>query len=317
MADTGIPTHEDIVAAHDRIRPWIHRTPVLTSATLDRMSGAELAFKCENLQQAGAFKVRGAGNAVLGLPEAQADAGVATHSSGNHGAALCWAAGRRGIPATVVMPEGASRAKVRAVEAYGGTIVTCGPTLEARERTLAEVTGRTGATFVHPYDDARVIAGQATCAVELHEDAGLLDAVVAPVGGGGLVSGTALALATLAPGTRIYAAEPANADDAHRSLHAGERVAAASPDTIADGLRASLGELTWHVLSRHVSDVLLLSEARIVDAMRLVWERMKIVIEPSSAVAVAAVLDNPRLFAGRRVGVILTGGNVDLDALPW
>lgn len=281
------------------------------------MSGARLAFKCENLQKAGAFKVRGATNAVFGLTDGQAARGVATHSSGNHGLALSRAAGCRGIRATVVMPEGASRAKARAVEGYGGEIVTCGPTLGARERTLAELVERTGADVVHPYNDPRVIAGQATCALELHEDAGALDAVVAPIGGGGLISGTALALATVAPDTRIYAAEPANADDACRSLRAGRIVEARAPDTVADGLRTSLGNLTWHFVSQHVSDVLPVTEERIIDAMRLVWERMKIVIEPSSAVAVAAVLDNPALFDGRRVGVILTGGNVDLYDLPW
>lgn len=312
-----IPDYDDVERARERIGPWIHRTPVLTSATLDRMSGARLSFKCENLQKAGAFKVRGATNAVFGLTDAQAARGVATHSSGNHGLALSRAAGCRGVRATVVMPEGASRAKARAVEAYGGEIVTCAPTLEARERTLADVVERTGADVVHPYDDARVIAGQATCALELHEDAGALDAVVAPIGGGGLVSGTALALAAVAPGTRIYAAEPANADDAHRSLHAGRLVTIEAPDTVADGLRTSLGDLTWHFVTNRVSDVLLVSEERIIHAMRLVWERMKIVIEPSSAVAVAAILDTPGLFRGQRVGVILSGGNVDLDALPW
>lgn len=281
------------------------------------MSGARLAFKCENLQKAGAFKVRGATNAVFVLTDGQAARGVATHSSGNHGLALSRAAGCRGIRATVVMPEGASRAKARAVEGYGGEIVACGPTLEARERTLAELVERTGADVVHPYNDSRVIAGQATCALELHEDAGALDAVVAPIGGGGLISGTALALAAVAPGTQVYAAEPANADDAHRSLRAGRIVEAVAPDTVADGLRTSLGDLTWHFVSQHVSDVLLVTEERIIEAMRLVWERMKIVIEPSSAVAVAAVLDNPALFSGRRVGVILTGGNVDLHDLPW
>ena len=261
--------------------------------------------------------MRGATNAVFGLTEEQAAHGVATHSSGNHGLALSRAAGCRGIRATVVMPEGASRAKARAVAHYGGDIVTCAPTLEARERTLAELVARTGASIVHPYNDARVIAGQATCALELQEDAGTLDAVVAPIGGGGLISGTALALATVAPDTRIYAAEPANADDAYRSLRKGALVEADAPDTIADGLRASLGDLTWQFVERYVSDVLLTTEDQAIDAMRRVWERMKIVIEPSSAVAVAAVLANPELFRGQRVGVILTGGNVDLDDLPW
>ena len=312
-----IPDFDDISLARERIQPWIHRTPVLTSVTLDRMSGARLSFKCENLQKAGAFKVRGATNAVYSLDDAQASRGVATHSSGNHGLALSRAAGCRGIRATVVMPRGASRAKSRAVETYGGEIVTCDPTMAARQRTLAEVIERTGADVIHPYNDARVIAGQATCALELHEDAGPFDAVVAPIGGGGLISGTALTLAALAPGTRIYAAEPANADDAYRSLQAGRLVTADAPDTIADGLRASLGDMTWEIVREGVTDVLLASEDEITDAMRLVWERMKIVIEPSSAVAIAVILARPELFRDQRVGVILTGGNVDLDDLPW
>lgn len=312
-----IPDFDDMALARERIQPWIHRTPVLTSATLDRMSGARLSFKCENLQKAGAFKVRGATNAVFGLDDERAARGVATHSSGNHGLALSRAAGCRGIRATVVMPAGASRAKARAVATYGGEIVTCDAGMAARERTLAEVIERTGADVVHPYNDARVIAGQATCALELHEDAGPFDAVVVPIGGGGLISGTALTLAAIAPETRIYAAEPANADDAYRSLHDGQLVTADAADTIADGLRASLGDLTWTIVRERVSDVLLASEAEIVDAMRLVWERMKIVIEPSSAVAVAVVLGHPECFRNQRIGVILTGGNVDLYDLPW
>jgi len=311
------PDFDDVSLARERIQPWIHRTPVLTSATLDRMSGARLSFKCENLQKAGAFKARGATNAVFGLDGEQASRGVATHSSGNHGLALSRAAACRGVRATVVMPHGASRAKTRAVATYGGEIVTCDATMAARERTLAEVVDRTGADIVHPYNDARVIAGQGTCALELHEDAGPFDAVVAPIGGGGLISGTALTLAALAPQTRIYAAEPANADDACRSLQGGRLVTADAPDTIADGLRASLGDLTWAVVREHVTDVLLATEEEIIDAMRLVWERMKILIEPSSAVAVAAMLGHPELFRGQRVGIIITGGNVDLDDLPW
>ncbi|MFW5969148.1 MAG: pyridoxal-phosphate dependent enzyme [Halofilum sp. (in: g-proteobacteria)] len=311
------PDFNDIAHARDRIEPWIHRTPILTSATLDRMSGARLSFKCENLQKAGAFKVRGAANAVFGLDDERAAYGVATHSSGNHGLALSRAAQCRGIPATVVMPRGASRAKSRAVATYGGEIVTCDATMASRERTLAAVVGRTGADIVHPYNDARVIAGQATCALELHEDAGPFDAVVTPIGGGGLISGTALTLTHLAPRTRIYAAEPVNADDAWRSVQGGRLVTVDAPDTIADGLRASLGDITWEIVRERVTDVLLASEDEIVDAMRLVWERMKIVIEPSSAVAVAVVLANPDVFRDQRVGVILTGGNVDLDDLPW
>ncbi len=312
-----VPTFDDVRRAHARIYPWIHRTPVLASDTLDRMSGARLFFKCENLQKAGAFKVRGASNAVFSLDDEQAERGVATHSSGNHALSLSYAAACRGTPCTVIMPRTASRAKMRAVTGYGGEIVTCEPSLAAREAALNNLVERTGASFVHPYNDHRVIAGQATCVRELLDDSGQLDAVVAPIGGGGMISGTALSLATIAPDTRIYAAEPANADDAHRSLKAGHIIEDDAPDTVADGLRVSLRELTWHFVRRHVSDILLTTEEEIIDAMRLVWERMKIVIEPSSAVAVAVVLKHPDIFRDRRVGIILTGGNVDMYRLPW
>ena len=312
-----IPSFDDARAAHERIKPWIHRTPVLTSETLDRMSGARLFFKCENLQKAGAFKVRGATNAVFSLTDEEAARGVATHSSGNHALSLSRAAGCRGIPGTVIMPETASRAKMRAVEGYGGEIITCKPSLEARERTLNDLVERTGANFVHPYNDHRVITGQATCSLELNEDAGPLDAVVAPIGGGGMISGTSLTISSIAPDTRIYAAEPKNADDAYRSFKAGYIIEDDAPDTVADGLKVSLRDLSWHFVSSYVTDILLTTEEEIIDAMRLVWERMKIVIEPSSAVAVAAILKNPDVFRGQRVGVILTGGNVDMYKLPW
>ena len=312
-----IPNFDDVRVAHERIRPWIHRTPVLTSETLNRMSGAELFFKCENLQKAGAFKVRGATNAVFSLTDEEAARGVATHSSGNHALSLSRAAGCRGIPGTVIMPETASRAKMRAVEGYGGRIITCKPSLEARESTLNTMVERSGANFVHPYNDHRVIAGQATCSLELTEDVGPLDAVVAPIGGGGMISGTSLTISTIAPETRIYAAEPSNADDAYRSFKAGYMIEDDAPETVADGLKVSLRGLTWHFVNSYVSSVLLVTERDIIDAMRLVWERMKIVVEPSSAVAVAAVLNNPHTFLGQRVGVILTGGNVDMYKLPW
>lgn len=312
-----IPSFDDVQAAHARIEPWIHRTPVVTCETLDRISGANLLFKCENLQKAGAFKVRGATNAVFSLTGEEAARGVATHSSGNHALSLSRAAQCRGIQGTVIMPETASKAKMRAVAGYGGEIITCAPSLEARERTLEELVERTGANFVHPYNDHRVIAGQATCALELNEDAGPLDAVIAPIGGGGMISGTSLTLSSVSPHTRIYAAEPANADDAHRSLNAGYMIEDDAPDTVADGLRVSLRKLTWHFVSKHVTAILLVTERDIIEAMRLVWERMKLVIEPSSAVAVAAVLNNPHTFLGQRVGVILTGGNVDMYKLPW
>ncbi len=312
-----IPTYEDVAAAHERIAPHIHRTPVLTSGFIDGLAGAALFFKCENLQKAGAFKVRGASNAVFGLDDAQAGRGVATHSSGNHALSLSYAAGRRGIPCSVVMPRTAPQAKKSAVRGYGGKITECEPSTSSREATFAEVQAATGAEFVHPYNDARVIAGQATCAKELVAQVDGLDAVIAPIGGGGMVSGTCLALSNLAPDIDVYAAEPAQADDACRSLKAGRIIADDAPETVADGLRVPLKELTWHFVSHHVADILTVPEKDIVDAMRLIWHRMKIVVEPSSAVALAAVLNNSDVFAGRRVGVILTGGNVDLGALPW
>ncbi|MGP1397689.1 MAG: beta-hydroxyaspartate dehydratase BhcB [Inquilinaceae bacterium] len=312
-----LPTFDDVRAAHARIKPYIHRTPVLTSRYFDGLSGADLFFKCENFQKTGAFKARGASNAVFGLTDAQAARGVATHSSGNHGQALAYAAGRRGITATIVMPRTAPEPKKAAVRGYGGEVLECDPSTAAREAMVAELVGRTGADFVHPYNDPRVIAGQGTCALELHREVGPLDAVVAPIGGGGMISGTALTLSALSPNTRIYAAEPKNADDAYRSFHAGHIIEDDAPQTVADGLKVSLRPRTWHFVSTHVTDVLLATEEEIVDAMQIIWQRMKIVIEPSCAVPLATILKNRSLFAGKRVGVILTGGNVDLKKLPW
>jgi threonine dehydratase len=312
-----IPTFDDVKAAHERIKPYVHRTPVLTSSYFNGLTGAELFFKCENFQKAGAFKARGASNAVFGLNEALAAKGVATHSSGNHGLSLSYAGGRRGIPVTVVMPRTAPEAKKAAVRGYGGRIVECEPSTTSREAVFAEVVAESGADFVHPYNDPRVIAGQATCSKEMVEDIGDLDAVIAPIGGGGMVSGSCLTLSNISPMTRIYAAEPLNADDACRSFKAGHIIADDAPETVADGLKVPLKELTWHFVSKHVTDILLATEDEIVDAMYLTWQRMKIVIEPSSAVALATILKNKNLFAGKRVGVILTGGNVDLKKLPW
>ncbi len=312
-----IPDYGDVLVAHERIGPHIHRTPVLTSSYLDRLTGAKLFFKCENFQKAGAFKVRGASNAVFGLDEATAARGVATHSSGNHALSLSYAAGRRGIPVTVVMPRTAPEAKKAAVRGYGGTIVECEPSTSSREAVFAEVQERTGAEFVHPYNDPRIVAGQATCSKEMVEDLGELDAVVAPIGGGGMVSGCCLTLSSIAPSTKIYAAEPLAADDACRSFKAGRIIADDAPQTVADGLKVPLKELTWHFVSRHVTDILTAGEEEIVEAMRLTWQRMKIVVEPSSSVPLATILKNPSVFAGKRVGVILTGGNVDLNKLPW
>jgi len=312
-----IPTYDEVVAAHERIQPYIHRTPVLTSRYFNQRTGAELFFKCENFQKAGAFKARGASNAVFGLSEEQAARGVATHSSGNHGLCLSYAAGRRGIKATVVMPHTAPAAKKEAVRGYGGIVVECEPSTSSREAVFAEVVAQSGADFVHPYNDPRVIQGQATCSKELVEDVGGLDAVIAPIGGGGMVSGSCLTLSNIAPNTRIYAAEPHNADDAYRSFKAGHIIADDAPNTVADGLKVPLKDLTWHFVSNHVTDIFTVTEEAIVEAMYLCWQRMKIVMEPSSAVAVAALLKNPEVFAGKRVGVILTGGNVDLKKLPW
>jgi len=312
-----IPTLDDMVTAHERIKPYIHRTPVLTSTFLNDLTGAELFFKCENFQKAGAFKVRGASNAVFGLSDDKLEKGVATHSSGNHALSLSYAAGRRGIPCTVVMPRTAPQAKKDAVIGYGGRIVECAPSTTSREETFAEVIQQTGAEFVHPYNDPRVIAGQGTCSHELVHQVDGLNAVVAPIGGGGMISGTCLTLSNLAPDVKIYAAEPEQADDAYRSFKAGHIIADDAPDTVADGLKVPLKELTWHFVSRHVTDILTASDPEIVDAMKLIWRRMKMVIEPSSAVPLAVILKNREIFAGQRVGIIVTGGNVDLDRLPW
>jgi len=312
-----IPTYDDVLIAHERIKPYIHETPVLTSQFINELTGAELFFKCENFQKAGAFKVRGACNAVFGLDEATASIGVATHSSGNHALSLSYAAGRRGIPVTVVMPRTAPQAKKDAVRGYGGTIVECEPSTSSREAVFAEVVAESGAEFVHPYNDPRVIAGQGTCSKELIAQVENLDAVVAPIGGGGMTSGTCLTLSNIAPEVKIYAAEPLNADDAARSFRAGHIIADDAPETVADGLKVPLKDLTWNFVSNHVTDILTATEEEIVDAMKLIWKRMKIVMEPSSAVPLAIILKNPELFKGKRIGVIITGGNVDLDTLPW
>ena len=311
------PTLADIQAAAARIKPYAHRTPVLTCTSLNRLVGAELFCKCENFQKVGAFKFRGACNAVFSLSEPEAQHGVATHSSGNHAAAVALAAQLRGIKAHIVMPDNAPAVKKAAVAGYGGTIVYCAPTLAAREATLERVVHETGATFIHPYNDARVIAGQGTAALEILTDVPDLDVLMAPVGGGGLLSGTALATTALAPATQVIAAEPEAADDAYRSLHEGRIIPALDPRAIADGLRTSLGELTFAIIQRHVHQIVTVSEAAISSAMRHVWERMKIVIEPSAAVPIGALLERKSDLTGKRIGVILSGGNVDLDRLPW
>ena len=313
----NIPTYNDVETAQERIKPYIHKTPVLRSIYLNKISGAELYFKCENFQKAGAFKARGASNAVFGLSNEVALKGVVTHSSGNHGLSLAYAAGRKGIPVTVVMPHTAPEPKKAAVRGYRGTIVECEPSSKSREETSARVVAESGADFVHPYNDPRVISGQATCSLELLEQTGGLDAVIAPIGGGGMISGSCLAMSNVAPEIKIFAAEPKNADDAYRSFKAGYIIADDAPVTVADGLKVPLKDLTWHFVSKYVEDILIATEQEIIDAMKLIWQRMKIVIEPSSAVPLATILKNKNIFSGKRVGVIITGGNVDLDKLPW
>lgn len=317
MQPFSIPAKADIADAALRIKPYVHHTPVMTSAHLNEATNSLLYFKCENLQKAGAFKSRGAINAVLSLDEASARKGVATHSSGNHAAALARAARLRGITAHIVMPSNSSKVKIAAVEHYIGKITYCEPTLSSRESTLEKVIAATGATEIHPYNDLRIIAGQATAAMELIADHPELDLIVAPVGGGGLLSGTALAAHYFAKKTRVFAAEPEQADDAFQSFYQKKFIPSVNPDTIADGLRTSLGSLTYPIIRDYVEDIVIVSEASIISAMRLVWERMKIIIEPSSAVPVAAVLEHKIDIAGKHVGIILSGGNVDVDSLPW
>ena len=312
-----IPTYDDMLAAHERIKPHIRQTPVRTSDYLNDLTGAKLFFKCENFQEPGAFKVRGASNAVFGLTDEQAKKGVATHSSGNHASCLSYAAMLRGIPCNVVMPRTAPQAKKDTVRRYGGVITECEPSTSSREEVFAKVQAATGGDFVHPYNDPRVIAGQGTCSREFVEQTGGLDMVVAPIGGGGMISGTCLTLATLAPETRVIAAEPEQADDAYRSFKAGHIIADDAPKTIADGLLVPLKDLTWHFVKNHVSEIYTASDPEIIDAMKLIWKHLRVVMEPSSAVPLATVLKNPQAFKGKRVGIILTGGNVDLDKLPW
>ncbi len=310
-----LPEYSDVERAHETIHEYVHRTPVLTSAGINRIVGGNLFFKCENFQKVGAFKFRGACNAVFLLSKEEMVKGVATHSSGNHAAALALAAKMRGIPAYIVMPETSPGIKKRAVAAYGAHITFCEPTLQSRESTLAKVVKETGAAEIHPYNNFHVIAGQGTAAKELIEDEGAFDIIMAPVGGGGLISGTALAARRLLPDCKIVAAEPAGADDAYRSFHSKKRVPSENPKTIADGLLTSLGERNFNIILDKVDDIVTVSEERIVEAMRLVWERMKIIIEPSSAVPLAAILEGKVEVRNKKVGIILSGGNLDLDRL--
>src|SRR6266700_2498522 len=308
---------ERIRAAHERIRPYINRTPVLTSSRLDEASAASLFFKCENFQNIGAFKARGATNAVFSLDDAIARRGVATHSSGNHGAALARAAKLRGIPSHIVMPSNSAKVKDRTVEGYGARIVFCEPTEAARESACAEVIAKTGATSIHSFENEDVIAGQGTAALELLEDIADVDLVMCPVGGGGLLSGTAVAAKSMRPKIKVMSVEPANADDAAQSFRAGRLIRTEKKFTIADGLRTNVGAPNFEIIQRHVDDIVTVSEEAIITAMRTIWETMKIIIEPSAAVPYAAIVEGKIDIGGKRVGIVLTGGNVDLDALPW
>jgi threonine dehydratase len=305
-----------IRAAHQRIGPYVTRTPVLTSSRLDEASGASLFFKCENFQKIGAFKARGATNAVFALDDATAKPGVATHSSGNHGAALARAAKLRKIPAHIVMPENSTKAKVRAVESYGAHLVFCEPTQTAREAACADVIAKTGATLIHSFENEDVMAGQGTAAIELLDEVDV-DLVMCPIGGGGLLCGIAVAAKSMRPKIKVIAVEPANADDAAQSFQARKRMVTEKKFTIADGLRTNVGERNFPIIQRYVDDIVTVSEDEIVTAMRTIWETMKIIIEPSAAVSYAAIVDRKIDISGKRVGIILTGGNVDLDALPW
>lgn len=313
-----VPTREIIEAAHALVKPYIHRTPIATSQFLDEYCGAELYFKCENLQKIGAFKARGGLNAILSLPAALLANGVITHSSGNHAQAIAFSARKVGAKCYIVMPENSPKVKVAAVEGYGAEITFCKNTPEERQRTVDEIIARTHATFIHPFNNYEVMAGQATAAKELIEDADVtLDAIVAPVGGGGLLSGTALAAKFYSPGTKVYAGEPEGAADAVLSFRSDKIEKAAYIDTIADGLLTYLGDKTFPIIKSEVTDILTVSDKEIIQAMRYLWERMKLVVEPSGAVSVAAVLKNKSVFAGKKVGIIISGGNVDLGKLPF
>lgn len=313
----NIPTRSHIIEAYQTVQQFAHRTPVISSRSVNQILGCNLFFKCENFQKVGAFKFRGASNAVFNLPTDLAKNGVCTHSSGNHAAALALAASLRGIPSYIVMPNNAPATKRKAVEGYGANITTCEPTQADRESTLEQVQQNTGATFIHPYNNFDVICGQGTASLELLADYPDLDAIIAPVGGGGLFSGTLIYTKETNPKIEVFAAEPENADDAFRSLRDNILYPSINPNTIADGLRTSLSPLTFEIIKKYADGILTVSEESIIGAMRLVWERMKIIIEPSSAVTVAAVIKNPEKFKGKKVGIIVSGGNVDLNNLPF
>lgn len=315
---TTVPNQADLLATHEAIHPFVHRTPILTNSSIDRMAGARLYFKCENFQRIGAFKMRGGASAALRFTPEQRERGLATHSSGNHAQAVAKAAQELGVPAYIVMPHDAPKVKVAAVESYGATVTYCNNTPTERQEALDEIVAETGAAFVHPFDDYGVIAGQATATMELIEDAEpQFDCIIAPVGGGGLLAGTALAAHYFSFGTKVFGAEPESVDDAFRSLASGKIELNPTNKTVADGLRTNLGERNFPIILDHVEKIFLVTEDEIVAAMRLIWERMKIIVEPSCAVPLAAVLRYPESFADHNVGIILTGGNVDVDRLPF
>jgi len=310
-------TLKDIASAHDRIREFIHRTPVLTNKSLNELTGAELFFKCDNFQKAGSFKIRGATNTVELLSQGEMDNGIATTSSGNHGAALSMAVSRRGGKTKVVMPHNTPKIKVNNVERNGGEVVWCEPHQSSREQVLADLVNETGATVVHPYNDERIIAGQGTCAKELLEDCPEITCIVSPVSGGGLLSGTLLSSKGINNDILVYGAEPSEADDAFRSLQSGEIVSNETINTICDGLRAQIGTITFPIIQENVDGIITLSEDEIIKSMQMIWERMKIIIEPSCAISLAAIIKNREMFEGKKVGLIMSGGNVDLTQLPW
>ncbi|MFL3025731.1 MAG: pyridoxal-phosphate dependent enzyme [Candidatus Neomarinimicrobiota bacterium] len=310
-------TLKDIVAAHDRIAPFIHRTPVLTNKSLNELSGAELYFKCENFQKAGSFKIRGATNTVELLNQDELDRGIATTSSGNHGAALSMAVSRRNGKTKVVMPHNTPKIKVKNVERNGGEVIWCEPDQTSREEVLKDLVAKTGATVVHPYNDERIVMGQGTAGKELIEDHPDLDAIVSPVSGGGLLSGTLLSAQGINPKIKVYGAEPLEADDTFLSLQKGEIVPNKTINTICDGLRAQIGTITFPIVQSYVEEVITLTEEEIIESMKMIWERMKIVVEPSCSITLAAVLKSRDRFAGKKVGLIISGGNVDLERLPW
>jgi threonine dehydratase len=312
-----IPDFSDIISAHNRIQSFVHRTPVLSSESINEILGTSLFLKCENFQKVGAFKFRGATNAIRLLSKTNAQKGVATHSSGNHAAALALAAKQLGVPAYIVMPENAPEIKKKAVAGYGAKITFCEPTLEAREVTLKQAQEKTGATFIHPYDNFDVIAGQGTAAKELLEEIPDLEVVIAPIGGGGLMSGTAISSKSINPAIKVFGAEPQLANDAYQSFTKRKLILAGPPKTIADGLLTSLSPLTFKIIQNNVDEIFTVSEDSIIKAMRMIWERMKIIIEPSSAVPIAVILDNKSIFENKKVGVIISGGNVDLEKLPF